>query len=149
MRVNRRKRRSLLVKASLHPRRVELRVLPGRLRRVRVLECRCVRKVRARQARRVLWALRRERHVRAEVRRRVAKDFRSVRVVLHSRDNSVRERRKVRAPVVRNNFVRAPARKAAQWVRRVKVVLVRHRRDFRRVQAVVVAVRVGATTKLL
>jgi hypothetical protein len=78
----------------------------------------------------------------------VAKDFRSVPVVLHSRGNSVRERRKVRALVVRNNFVRVPERKAARWVRRVKVVPVRRRRVSQHAQAVVAAVLVAATTKL-
>ena len=102
-----------------------------------------------RQAHLVRWEQRRERHARAVVRRRVARDFRSVPVVLHSRVNSVRERRKARVPAVRNNFVRVPARKAAQWARRVKVVLVRRRRGSQLVQAAVAVVLVDATIKLL
>jgi hypothetical protein len=71
-------------------------------------------------------------------------------VVLHSRGNSVLERRKVRAPAVRNNFVRAQVRKAARWVRRVKVDQVDRRRGSRLVRAVVaLALVVDATTKLL
>jgi hypothetical protein len=130
---------------------VEHRAQPARLHKVRVLECRSVRKGRERQAVSVQWARRRERHVRAAVRRKVARDFRSARVVLHSRDNSVPERRKVRAPVVRNNFVRVPERKAARWVRRVKVVdRVRRRRVSQLAQAAVAVGLVAlAITKLL
>ena len=125
------------------------RVQLAPLRRAHVLEFHCVLRGRVRQAHLVRWEQRRERHARAVVRRRVARDFRSVPVVLHSRVNSVRERRKVRVPAVRNNFVRVPARKAAQWVRRVKVVLVRRRRGSQLVQAVVAVVLVDATIKLL
>jgi hypothetical protein len=121
----------------------------ARLRQVRVLVCHCVRKVRVRRVHRVRWVRRRERHVPAVVRRRVARDFRSVPAVLHSRVNSVRERRKVRVLVVRNNFVRVPERKAARWVRRVKVVPVRRRLVSLLVQGVVAVVLAGATIKLL
>jgi hypothetical protein len=130
---------------------VEHRAQPARLRKVRVLEFRSVRTGRARLAHSVRWARRPERHVRAAVRRKVARDFRSARVVLHSRDNSVPERRKVRAPVVRNNFVRVPVHKAARWVRRVKVVdRVRRRRGSQLAQAAVAVALVAlAITKLL
>ena len=149
MRVNRRKRRLLHGPAFLRRRPEAHRVPLAPLRRGRVLECRCVLRGRVRQAHLVRWGQRRERHARAVVRRRVARDFRSVPVVLHSRVNSVRERRKVRALVVRNNFVRVLERKAAQWERRVKVVLVRRRRGSQLVQAAVAVVLVDATIKLL